>query len=389
MAVRPLPEEKYTGMAVERKIVHVDMDAFFASVEQREHPEYRGKPLVVGGSADGRGVVAAASYEARKFGIHSAMPAAHAYRLCPHAIFVHPRISFYRTVSRVIMDIFHEFTELVEPLSLDEAFLDVTQNKLDIPTATETAQAVRARIFEQTQLTASAGVAPNKFLAKVASDMHKPNGLTVIKPSMVAAVLKDLPVRKVPGIGKVTEKKMSGLGIRTTGDLQDFSESDLISLFGKLGSWYYRLCRGNDPRPVLTERVRRSVSCEDTFSNDSTDLFWMRDQLAVIAEKLATRLDAAQTSGRTVTLKVTYHDFEKVSRSRTFEHLVSDPATLSETAFALLHTTEAGERPIRLLGIGVSNLDQEEQTASPQTSTALQLELPFFNSRFRSGHNES
>ncbi len=364
-------------MSLERKIIHIDMDAFFASVEQRENPELLGKPVIVGGTPEGRGVVAAASYEARRFGVHSAMPSSQAVRLCPDAEFVRPRIPLYRKVSREVMDCLLEYTDQIEPLSLDEAYLDVTVNKKGIPTATETAAAIRADIYSRTSLTASAGVAPNKFLAKIASDMNKPDGLTVIKPGMVDEVLKHLPVRKVPGIGKVTESKMRGLGIYTTGDLRTFDELRLSNLFGKVGSWYYKLARGIDPRPVMTERTRKSISCEDTFHEDSIDLNWMREKLGVLAERLSRRLENINTSGRTITLKVTYGNFEKATRSRTFSQSVCDPATIEETAFSLLHATEAGERPIRLLGIGVSNLDIEEQAVVEQPQGPLQLELPF------------
>lgn len=364
-------------MSPERKIIHIDMDAFFASIEQREDPNLAGKPVIVGGTPDGRGVVAAASYEARRFGVSSAMACAHAVRLCPDAVFVRARIPLYRAVSRQIMEILQEYTDIIEPLSLDEAYLDVASNKKGIPTATETAAAIRADIFRRTGLTASAGVAPNKFLAKVASDMNKPDGLTVIKPAMVEAVLAALPVRKVPGIGRVTEKKMAGLGITTTADLRSYGELDLVRIFGKTGSWYYRLARGLDPRPVMTERTRKSISCEDTFEEDATDMEWMREQLSVLADRLARRLDIAGTSGRTITLKVTYHDFEKATRSRTFSQAVCDPATLEDVAFSLLHQTEAGERPIRLLGIGVSNLDLEESQQPSEEGGPVQLELPF------------
>lgn len=363
-------------MAGQRKIIHIDMDAFFASVEQREDPTLRALPVVVGGSPDGRGVVAAASYEARRFGIHSAMSAAHALRLCPKVVFIKPRIAFYKEVSRQIMDILHCYTDLVEPLSLDEAFLDVSHNKKGIRSATETAIEIRRDIFETTKLTASAGVAPNKFLAKIASDMDKPNGMTVIRPEKVAEILSTLPVRKVPGIGKVTEEKMANLGILTTADLQRYSEQALVQLFGKVGRWYFQLSHGTDDRPVNPDRIRKSVSVEDTFSEDTTDLGWMNEHLIVLAESLARRLGNINTKGRTVTLKVTYNDFEKCTRSKTLACPAADPSTLHETAVALLYSTEAGTKPIRLLGIGVSNLDIEQEEVI-QTPTWQQLDLPW------------
>ncbi|MCL4150247.1 UNVERIFIED_CONTAM: hypothetical protein GTU68_017686 [Idotea baltica] len=342
-----------------RKIIHVDMDAFYASIEQREDPSLKGKALVVGGSPDGRGVVAAASYEARKFGIRSAMSAAQAIKLCPEAIFVRPRIGFYKQVSRVIMGCMNQFADAVEPLSLDEAYLDVTENKAGLASATETAELLRKEIFLQTSLTASAGVAPNKFLAKVASDMNKPDGITVIKPAMVETLLKTLPVRKVPGIGKVTERKMHGLGIKTTGDLQLRSEEELISLFGKTGRWYYSIARGIDTRAVNSSRIRKSISTEDTFETDSTDIAWLNDKILELSEKVARSLLRLDTSGRTIQLKVTYGDFVKVTRSKTLEQSIADPASISEICQSLLTETEAGERPIRLLGVGMSKLDLE------------------------------
>jgi DNA polymerase-4 len=366
-------------MAGIRKIIHIDMDAFFASVEQRDDPALRGKPVIVGGTPDGRGVVAAASYEARRYGIHSAMSSARAVRLCPQAIFVKPRIARYREVSREILECCYRYTDIVEPLSLDEAYLDVTSNKQGVRSATETAAALRQAIFERTNLTASAGVAPNKFLAKIASDMQKPNGLTVVSPDRVAAVLATLPVRKVPGIGKVTEEKMATLGIRTTADLQQFNEATLVQIFGKVGRWYAQLAQGIDERPVNPERIRKSVSVEDTFSEDTNDLHWMKEQLTSLSESLARRLRNAETRGRTVTLKVTFADFEKCTRSKTLAYPVDEPTSLLETAETLLHLTEAGIRPVRLLGIGVSNLDLEEEAdnTSLEEEGWRQLALPF------------
>ena len=362
-------------MSTARKIIHIDMDAFFASIEQRQDPELKGKPVVVGGTPDSRGVVAAASYEARRYGIRSAISCAQAARLCPDAIFIKPRIAYYKEVSNEIMDIFHQFTDLVEPLSLDEAFLDVSSNKLGIRSATETAIEIRQRIFQHTQLTASAGVAPNKFLAKIASDMNKPNGLTVISPDKVEGLLLNLPVRKVPGIGRVTEQKMANLGIHTTADLQRYSQVALQQLFGKTGTWYYQLSHGVDDRPVNPDRIRKSVSVEDTFAEDSCDLAWMGEKLAQLAENLSKRLDRLQTRGRTVTLKVTYSDFEKCTRSKTLAIAACDPSTLTETSQALLSSTEAGCKPIRLLGIGVSNLECEQQV-NEITAHWRQLQLP-------------
>ena len=245
-----------------RKIIHIDMDAFYASVEQRDFPEYRGKPVVVGGDPNSRSVVSTASYEARKFGIHSAMPTSKAKRLCPHAIFVFPRFSAYKTVSRQINEIFHEFTDLVEPLSLDEAYLDVTENKKGVASATQIAKEIKKRIFEVTELTASAGVAAIKFIAKIASGMNKPNGLTVITPNEAEKFLEELPIGKFYGIGEATEKKMLSLGIKTGKDLKQFTQSELIRHFGKSGSFYYNIVRGDDFREVEPYRTRKSIGAK-------------------------------------------------------------------------------------------------------------------------------
>jgi len=351
----------------QRKIIHVDMDAFYASVEQRDNPALKGKPVVVGGLPTTRSVVAAASYEARKFGIRSAISCAQAVRLCPHTIFVKPRFEAYRAVSAQIMEIFKEYTDLVEPLSLDEAFLDVTENRFQNSSATRIAEEIRAKILKQTALTASAGVAPNKFLAKIASDMNKPNGITVIPPEKVALVLETLPVRKVPGIGKKTEERMLELGIQTTKDLQSWKEEELIENFGKAGSWYYRISRGIDLRAVEPERERKSVGAEDTFSSDLLDWDTLELELVKICERVWRRLRGQV--GKTISLKVTYAGFEKISRAVT---PVTPPSSLEElvvAALTLLDQTEATRRPIRLLGVSVSNFGSSTPTGQPvQTS---------------------
>lgn len=342
-----------------RKIIHVDMDAFYASVEQRDNPELRGKPIVVGGSPNSRGVVAAASYEARKFGIRSAISSAQAYRLCPHAIFVRPRFEAYKAVSKEIMTIFFEYTDLVEPLSLDEAYLDVTVNRLQNPSATRIADEIRARIFNQTSLTASAGVAPSKFLAKIASDMNKPNGLTVIPPEKVAEILEQLPVRKIPGVGKKTEEKMLRLGIETTKDLRGWELEKLTEEFGKTGSWYYRLARGEDDREVHPTRERKSVGAEDTFLTDLLNWDALDAELGKLAARVWNRLKGV--SGKTVTVKVTYSNFEKVTRGETLNQRVGSLEQLHALAVTLLEQTEATTRPIRLLGISVSGFEEREK----------------------------
>lgn len=337
------------------------MDAFYASVEQRDDPSLKGKAVIVGGSPESRGVVATASYEARKFGVHSAMPASQAKRLCPHGIFIKPRFDVYREVSHQIRDIFFEYTDLVEPLSLDEAYLDVTENYKDNPSATLMAQEIRQRIREETRLTASAGVAPNKFLAKVASDINKPDGLKVITPQEVESFVEALPIGKFYGIGKVTEKKMATLGIKTGADLKDWPEIDLIRHFGKVGSYYYGIARGIDEREVKAHRIRKSIGAENTFAEDHDDIHWMHGQIEEIAEKVSNRLNKSNTKGRTITLKVRFSNFQRITRSQTLIQSVSESQTIASVAKELLVQTEAGIRKIRLLGITVSNLDLYRQ----------------------------
>ncbi len=354
-----------------RKIIHIDMDAFFASVEQRDFPEYRGKPVIVGGSPEGRGVVAAASYEVRKFGVHSAMPAAQAVRLCPHAIFVKPRFDVYREVSEQIRDIFFSFTDLVEPLSLDEAFLDVTENHINLPSATLIAKEIKKQIKEKTRLTASAGVAFNKFLAKVASDMDKPDGLTVITPEQAEAFLEKLEIGEFYGIGNATEKKMKSHGIHTGKDLKEWSEIDLVEKFGKTGRFYYRIVRGIDNREVKAHRIRKSIGKERTFSEDVDDLDWIHNFFDELAEKISASMKKKNAAGKTVTIKVRYDDFETVSRSTSFSHYINDAGDIAETAKQLLEQTQVGERKVRLLGITLSKLNLNEQGHFEQ------LQIPF------------
>ena len=353
------------------KIIHIDMDAFYASVEQRDFPEYRGKPLIVGGSPEGRGVVAAASYEVRKFGVHSAMPAAKAVRLCPHAIFVKPRFEVYRKVSQQIREIFFEFTDLVEPLSLDEAYLDVTENHINLPSATLIAKEIRKRIKEKTRLTASAGVAHNKFLAKVASDLDKPDGLSVILPEDAQDFLEKLEIGEFYGIGEATESKMKSLGIYTGKDFKEWSEIDLVNEFGKTGRYYYRIVRGIDNRQVKTHRIRKSIGKERTFSEDVDDLGWINNFLRELSEKISQSMKDKNAAGKTVTLKVRYDDFETITRSTSFSHYINDAEDIARTAISLLEETKVGERKVRLLGITLSNLNLNEK------GHFKQLEIPF------------
>ena len=355
-----------------KKIIHIDMDAFFASVEQRDHPALRGKPVVVGGSPDGRGVVAAASYEARKFGIHSAMPSYRALRLCPEVIFVKSRFDAYKAVSEQIREIFHEWTDLVEPLSLDEAYLDITENKKGVLSARQVAKEIKQAIRERTGLTASAGVAVNKFVAKIASDLKKPDGLTVITPEKMTTFLETLPVGKFHGIGKASEKKFHTMGVFTGADLKALSEADLVRNFGKTGSFYYRIVRGEDHRPVEPDRIRKSVGAENTYSEDLEELPEMRQRLREIAEKVSERMQRIDAAGKTITLKVRYDNFESVTRSQTLPGEVCEANVLYHVSEQLLEHTEAGERPVRLLGISVSNLNISEES-HPGT----QLEFEF------------
>jgi len=338
-----------------RKIIHVDMDAFYASVEQRDHPEYRGKPLVVGGQPDGRGVVAAASYEARQFGIHSAMPSRQAYQRCPQALFVPPRFDAYKEVSRKIREIFHRYTDLVEPLSLDEAYLDVTHDKLHIGSALEIAEQIRKAIKEELQLTASAGVSINKFVAKIASDINKPNGLKFIGPSAIEAFMEKLPVEKFHGVGKVTATKMKEMGLHTGADLKNLTEEQLVWKFGKSGRFYYQIVRGIDNRQVQPHRETKSLAAEDTFAQDLTTIEEMETELDRIAQLVCDRLAKKNLKGRTITLKVKYNDFKQITRNKSFPSPVGDLETISATAKQLLANTFENDQQVRLLGISLSN----------------------------------
>lgn len=354
-----------------RKIIHIDMDAFYASVEQRDFPEYRNKPLIVGGSPEGRGVVAAASYEVRKFGVHSAMPAARAVQLCPHAIFVKPRFDVYREVSEQIREIFFRFTDLVEPLSLDEAYLDVTENHLNLPSATLIAKKIRQLIKEKTRLTASAGVAHNKFLAKVASDLDKPDGLAVIVPKKADEFLEQLEIGEFHGIGDATESKMKSLGIYTGKDLKEWSKIELVEQFGKTGRYYYNIVRGVDNRKVKTDRIPKSIGKERTFTEDVDDLSWINNFLSELSAKVAKRMRKKNAAGKTVTLKVRYDDFETITRSISLDHYIDEAEDIAGTAISLLEETAVGDRKVRLLGITMSNLNLNKK------GHFKQLEIPF------------
>ena len=344
-----------------RKIIHVDMDAFFAAVEQRDNPDLRGKPVIVGGKPGGRGVVSTCSYEARKYGVRSAMPTNEAYRLCPHGIFVNARFEAYKEASEIVREIFFDYTDLVEPLSLDEAFLDVTENYKGIPSGTIIAEQIRQRIFESTQLTASAGVAHCKFIAKVASDLNKPDGLTVITPEKAEVFLEELPIKKFFGVGKATQKKMKALGIETGADLKKWTEIDLVKAFGKSGRFYYKIVRGIDSREVKPHRTRKSYGKERTFSEDIGELDWIQNFLEELAGSISEGMKKIPTAGKTVTLKVRYKNFDTITRSYSLAHYTNNAEEIATIAKQLLEQTEAGQRDIRLLGISLSNLNLVEK----------------------------
>jgi DNA polymerase-4 len=353
-----------------RKIIHIDMDAFYASIEQRDNPELRGKPIAVGKGSE-RGVVAAASYEARKYGVHSAISSRVALQKCPHLIFVSNRMEEYKEVSRGIMEIFLDYTDLVEPLSIDEAFLDVTENKKQIRSATLIAREIKERIYETTRLTASAGVSINKFLAKTASDYDKPDGLYVIKPEDAEGFVEQLPIEKFHGVGKVTATKMHQLGINNGGDLKNKSLAWMNRHFGKVGLHYYNIARAVDERPVNPERIRKSVGTERTFEKDLQENFEIVTALYHIEKELMRRMEKSASYGRTLTLKVKFHDFKQITRSKTIPQTIDHFPILHRNAKELLGQVNLKDRKIRLLGLSVSQLATNEGTH------AVQLEIDF------------
>ncbi|MGE4321621.1 MAG: DNA polymerase IV [Sphingobium sp.] len=347
-----------------RKIVHVDMDAFYASVEQRDDPALRGRPIAVGGGGP-RGVVAAASYEARKFGVRSAMPGARARRLCPDLLFVPPRFDTYRAISAQVRAIFARFTDIVQPLSLDEAYLDVTVNKAGIASATRIAEEIRAMIRAETGLTASAGVSYNKLIAKLASDQNKPDGLCVIRPEEGAAFIAGMPVRRIHGIGPVTATRMQALGIETGADLRARDLPFLQAHFGSAAAYYYRAARGVDDRPVQESQVRKSISVEDTFFDDLTDEHALMTEIGRIGDSLWRRIENSRAFGRSVVLKVKFADFRIITRSKSFAAPVRSPILLAETGKALLRAQLPLRMGARLLGLGVHNLEWDEAVDQP------------------------
>lgn len=358
-----------------RKIIHVDMDAFYASVEQLDNPELRGKPVAVGGSGT-RGVVSAASYEARKFGVKSAMSGAQARRNCPELIFVKPRFERYSEISKQIRKIFFEYSDMVEPLSLDEAYIDVTENKKGNPSATLIAKEIRERIFKELGLTASAGISINKFIAKIASDYNKPNGQKTVIPEDVIQFLEDLDIRKFYGVGKVTAEKMYQKGIFTGKDLKSKSEIYLEKNFGKSGRSYYDIVRGIHLSEVKPNRTRKSLAAERTFNENLSSEIFMLEKLDYIAEEVAKRLLNSQVAGKTVTLKIKYSDFTLQTRSKTLPYYISDKSVILETTKDLLYQ-DTLDNSVRLLGISLSNLNTVKKEKKVEKEVYVQLQFEF------------
>jgi len=351
------------------------MDAFFASVEQRDFPQHQGKPVIVGGTPERRGVVAACSYEARQFGIHSAMSSARAKRLCPDAIFLPPRFEVYRECSQQIHRVFQSFTHIIEPLSLDEAYLDVSECQQHQGSATLIAQAIKQKIKQTLNLTASAGVSYNKFLAKLASDMDKPDGLTVIKPEAAQSLIDQLPIRRFFGVGKATEAKMHKYNIYKGADLKHLSRRQLQAYFGKTGNYYYHIARGMDERPVRRSRQRKSIGKETTFAQDLTDKQQIWQTLQAIVVRLSDSLQNKNIKANTVTLKVKYHDFVQITRSKTISEGIFTAQQIEKYLPSLLQKTDVGQRPIRLIGISLSSLSEQAGDDSVSQATT---QLGFF-----------
>src|SRR5436190_4052330 len=358
-----------------RRILHVDMDAFYASVEQRDNSALRGLPVAVGGDPDKRGVVAAASYEARTFGVRSAIPMSRAVRLCPRLVIVHPDFNKYRTVSQQVFAMFRGITPLVEPLSLDEAYLDVTENAWNEPLGMDVARRLKNEIHAATGLTASAGVAPNKFLAKIASGWKKPDGLTVIAPERVESFLQGLPVDALWGVGPVTAKKLRAAGIQKLIDVRAADAALLRDTVGSLADWLQQLARGDDDRPVVAEHEPKSSGSENTFAHDLTDINDIRDEIAAMARDAAAWLLKRALYARTVTIKVRYSDFTTITRSHT-EEATRDEENIVRRAIALLEKTDASARPVRLLGVSVHNLSENTAARPEQLQPSLPFEVP-------------
>ena len=355
-----------------RKIIHIDMDAFFAAIEIRDNPSLIDKPVIVGGPPNSRGVVSTCNYIARKYGIHSAMPSFQAYRLCPHAVFVRSRFEAYREASRQMMEIFYKYTDMVQAVSIDEAYLDVTENKLNIPSATWIAEKIRAEIEEVTKVTASAGVSYNKFLAKIASEMNKPDGLMVIPPDKATEIIENLPIGKFHGIGKSTETKMKYLGINNGADLKKLPIDKMILNFGKAGVFYYNIVRGIDPRKVHRDHIRKSISTERTFREDISGLPELMLALEQTTNRLADRMAEKDIAGKTISIKVKYNDFTLINRSATVKNYTNNRDKIFRLARRLFNDSWAAGRKVRLIGVCITSLDTDEASSD-------QMLAPFFN----------
>lgn len=355
-----------------RKIIHIDMDAFYASIEQRDNPHLRGKPVIVGGLPGSRGVVSTASYEARKFGIHSAMPSGMAMKLCPQGIFLPVRMDVYCAESEHIRRIFLEYTDLVEPVSVDEAFLDVTHNKKNIPSATWVAKDIQKRIYSETRLTASAGVSFNMFLAKIASGLKKPAGLTVITPDQSDEFICKLPIDDFYGVGKVTAERFRRIGVENGADLKKLSMQELVAAFGKSGVYYYNIARGMDDRTVIPDQPRKSLGREVTLERDTVNMYEINDILKDLSAEVEEMLHAEKLSGKTVTLKIKYEDFISITRQQSLKELTDSGRIIFKVASGLLKKTEAGTRKVRLIGVSVSGFPLPGNDNSP-----VQLTFPF------------
>lgn len=368
----PFNREEWNTPMKQRKIIHVDMDAFYASIEQRDHPEYRGKPIAVG-RPEMRGVVAAASYEARRFGVRSAMPSMKAIKLCPKLIFTSNRMDVYKSVSAQIRAIFHRYTDLVEPLSLDEAFLDVTENKQGIPLAVDIARRIRREIRQELHLTASAGISYNKFLAKIASDYRKPDGLFTIHPSRAEDFIARLPIEAFWGVGHATAERMRALSITNGAQLRERSLDFLMRHFGKMGGVFYNFARGIDERPVESVRIRKSVGCEETYREDVTKTKALETGIPLLVEELLGRLARSGFRGNTLTLKVKFPDFVQKSRSMTVPDILTEKEDILPLARTLMEDLDSGDRTFRLLGLSVSH-PQEDQPKGIWEQLWLELE---------------
>ena len=342
-----------------RKIIHLDMDAFFAAVEQRDNPKYQNKPIIVGGAPDSRGVVATCSYEARLYGIHSAMPSSRAFNLCPQAIFVKPRFAIYKEVSALIRQIFYQYTTLVEPVSLDEAYLDVSHSELCQGSATRIAEKIKQQILSETGLVASAGVSYNKFFAKIASDMDKPDGLYLITPEQGLDFVAQLPIGKFHGVGKATERKMHDLGIKNGADLRQFSLPVLQQHFGKSALFFYNIALGVDDRPIRIDRESKSIGTETTYSQDLLQSDEIYQQLTELLDKALLKVQAKKLYARTLTIKVKYHDFQQITRSLTFNKPIKSQLATMPVFRQLLRKDGIGQSKIRLLGITLSTLEKQ------------------------------